>query len=113
MHSSLTTHANTPECWLSDSGHVNAAFHAYHSPDAQLAAPAFAHGLSMPVHSLCRQVAHSLGRKVYVSKDKLAVLDCINLAPSYRALLTTNHLETNLHAVCTVKQATCTRLYLP
>jgi hypothetical protein len=46
-------------------------------------------------------VAHSLGRKVYVSKDKLAVLDCINLAPSYRALLTTNHLETNLHAVST------------
>ena len=46
-----------------------------------------------------RVPCRTLGKKVYVNKDKMAILRCCNLAPDYEALLTTNHLETNVHAV--------------
>lgn len=65
-----------------------------------------AHQTVLPCRTYCigkerlfLEIAHRLGRKVYVSKDKLSVLECVNLSPSYRALLTNDHLETNLHAV--------------
>ncbi len=37
--------------------------------------------------------------QVYVCKEKAQTLAACNLAPEYASLLTTNHLETNLHAV--------------
>lgn len=37
--------------------------------------------------------------QVYVSAAKRAVMDCLELAPEYRALITSDHLETNIHAV--------------
>lgn len=42
---------------------------------------------------------HPRRRKLYVAAAKRAVLGCIDLAPEYRALLTTDHLATNMHAV--------------
>jgi DNA cross-link repair 1A protein len=45
------------------------------------------------------QVARTLGRKVYVCAAKRGVMGCLGLAPPYASLLTTNHLETNIHAV--------------
>lgn len=44
------------------------------------------------------EVARRLGKKVYIGAAKRGVLSCLGLAPEYAALLTTNHLETNLHA---------------
>lgn len=44
-------------------------------------------------------MARATGRKVYVAKAKMDIMRCLNLAPEYYDLLTTNHLETNLHAV--------------
>lgn len=41
-----------------------------------------------------------VGSKVYCSREKAATLAACGLAPDYAALLTTNHLETNFHAVC-------------
>ena len=46
-----------------------------------------------------KQIAAALRRKVYVAAAKRGVLGCIGLAPEFAALLTTDHLETNLHAV--------------
>ncbi|KAI8467405.1 MAG: beta-lactamase-like protein [Monoraphidium minutum] len=43
--------------------------------------------------------AAALGKKLYVAAAKRAVLGCVDLAPDFRALLTTDHLETNVHAV--------------
>jgi hypothetical protein len=40
-----------------------------------------------------------MGAKVYCSKDKAATLAACGLAPEYASLITTNHLETNYHAV--------------
>ncbi len=37
--------------------------------------------------------------QVYVSKEKAATLSACGLAPRYASLLTTNHLEANIHAV--------------
>ncbi|KAG1679991.1 hypothetical protein FOA52_007055 [Chlamydomonas sp. UWO 241] len=45
------------------------------------------------------EVARAQGKKVYVCKDKAAVLACCNLAPEYARLLTTNHLAAQIHAV--------------
>jgi len=45
------------------------------------------------------EVARALGRKVYISAAKRRILDCLGLAPEYAALLTTDHLSTNLHAL--------------
>lgn len=45
------------------------------------------------------EVARQVNKKVYVSKEKAATLACCNLSPTYSALLTTNHLDTNIHAV--------------
>ncbi|KAL6752292.1 beta-lactamase-like protein [Haematococcus lacustris] len=45
------------------------------------------------------EVARALNKKVYVNKEKMQILSCCNLAPDYMRLLTTNHMETNLHAV--------------
>jgi hypothetical protein len=38
-------------------------------------------------------------RKLYVAAAKRSVLACVDLAPEFRSLLTTDHLETNMHAV--------------
>jgi DNA cross-link repair 1A protein len=40
-----------------------------------------------------------LQRKVYVSVAKRKILDCLDLPPEYRDLLTTDDGDTNLHAV--------------
>jgi hypothetical protein len=45
------------------------------------------------------EVAKRLGRKVWMSTAKKAVMDCLDLPPEYAALPTSNHLETNIHAV--------------
>jgi hypothetical protein len=34
-----------------------------------------------------------------VAAAKRAVLGCIDLSPEFRSMLTTDHLETNMHAV--------------
>ncbi len=36
---------------------------------------------------------------MYVCAAKRGVMGCLGLAPPYASLLTTNHLETNIHAV--------------
>ena len=51
------------------------------------------------VHCTMFQVARTMGKKVYVSKEKMAILQCCDLPPAHAELLTTNHLETNVHAV--------------
>ncbi|GAX80857.1 hypothetical protein CEUSTIGMA_g8292.t1 [Chlamydomonas eustigma] len=48
---------------------------------------------------LFMEVARTLGKQVYVSKEKLQILKCCNLTPEYANMLTTNHLDTNIHAV--------------
>ncbi|PNW78374.1 hypothetical protein CHLRE_09g399907v5 [Chlamydomonas reinhardtii] len=45
------------------------------------------------------EVAAALGQKVYCSKEKAATLSACGLAPRYSSLITTNHLEANIHAV--------------
>lgn len=45
------------------------------------------------------EVARHLNKKVYVAAAKRRVLGCLDLAPEYAQLLTTDHLATNLHAV--------------
>ena len=45
------------------------------------------------------QAAKVLKCKIYVSATKKKVLDCIDLSPEEKALLTTDDSETNLHAV--------------
>jgi len=45
------------------------------------------------------EVARTMGKKVYVSKEKMQILQCCSLPPEYGSLLTTDHLETNIHAV--------------
>ncbi|KAI7837835.1 hypothetical protein COHA_008323 [Chlorella ohadii] len=45
------------------------------------------------------EAARVLQRKIYVSVAKRKILDCLNLPPEYRSLLTTDDHETNLHAV--------------
>ncbi|GAB4823565.1 hypothetical protein N2152v2_010611 [Parachlorella kessleri] len=45
------------------------------------------------------EAARVLQRKVYVSATKRKVLDCLDLPQEYSSLLTTNDVETNLHAV--------------
>jgi len=49
------------------------------------------------------EVAHKYNRKVYVSKDKMQILQCCGLTPEYSRLLTTDHLEANMHAVALFK----------
>lgn len=44
-------------------------------------------------------MARHLGKKVYVASAKRRIMGCLDLAPEYASLLTTSHLETNLHAV--------------
>lgn len=48
------------------------------------------------------EVARVMGKKVYVSKEKMQILQCCDLPREYASLLTTDHLETNIHAVSTV-----------
>lgn len=48
---------------------------------------------------LVLEVARRLEKKVYVSKDKMSILDCCGLTPEYRALLTTDHLAAQIHLV--------------
>eukprot|EP00983_Pelagomonas_calceolata_P056788 1144763-Pelagomonas_calceolata.AAC.3 len=55
--------------------------------------------LSSPAPTIPLQVAHKYNRKVYVSKDKMQILQCCGLTPEYSRLLTTDHLEANMHAV--------------
>ncbi|KIZ07917.1 DNA cross-link repair 1A protein [Monoraphidium neglectum] len=43
--------------------------------------------------------AAALNKKLYVAAAKRAVLGCIDLSPEFRSMLTTDHLETNMHAV--------------
>ncbi|GIM03994.1 hypothetical protein Vretimale_8641, partial [Volvox reticuliferus] len=45
------------------------------------------------------EVAAAMGQKVYCSKEKAATLAACGLAPQYASLITTNHLEANIHAV--------------
>lgn len=45
------------------------------------------------------EAAKALNTKVYVSKTKKKILDCLQLQPEEASLLTTDDLETNLHAV--------------
>lgn len=47
----------------------------------------------------CLQVAHALGRKVYVGAAKRGVMARIGLSPEYAALLTHDHLESNFHVL--------------
>jgi hypothetical protein len=56
--------------------------------------PATLHGLGQPASSPAPPPL-----QVYVSAAKRAVMDCLELAPEYRALITSDHLETNIHAV--------------
>ncbi len=51
-----------------------------------------------PNHNPCRTV---LCTQVYCSKEKAATLAACGLAPRYANLITTNHLEANIHAVST------------
>ncbi|EFJ43722.1 hypothetical protein VOLCADRAFT_96136 [Volvox carteri f. nagariensis] len=44
------------------------------------------------------EVAAAMGQKVYCSKEKAATLAACGLAPRYASLITTNHLEANIHA---------------
>lgn len=44
-------------------------------------------------------VAAAMGRKVYVCAAKRSVMSCLDLPPEQQALLTTNHLEANIHVV--------------
>lgn len=46
-------------------------------------------------------VAAALKAKIYVAAAKRAVLGAIKLPPEHAALLTTNHLEANIHVVST------------
>ena len=52
---------------------------------------------------LFMEVAKAMGKQVYVSKEKLAIMQCCNLAPDYARMLTTNHLDTNIHAVSGIR----------
>lgn len=47
-------------------------------------------------------VASALKAKVYVAAAKRAVMGAINLPPEQAALLTTNHLEANIHVVSAI-----------
>ena len=38
-------------------------------------------------------------RQVYVARDKMDALNCMELSPEDQALLTTDHEATNIHAV--------------
>lgn len=49
-------------------------------------------------------VAEALRARVYVAAAKRAVMACLDLTPEQTALLTTNHLASNLHVVRTVVQ---------
>lgn len=49
-----------------------------------------------PTAPLCCTVLHA---QVYCSKEKAATLAACGLAPRYANLITTNHLEANIHAV--------------
>lgn len=44
-------------------------------------------------------VASALQRKVYVAAAKRSIMGCLDLPPHLSALLTTNHLDANIHAV--------------
>lgn len=44
-------------------------------------------------------VAAALQRKVYVAAAKRSIMGCLDLPPQLSALLTTNHLDANIHAV--------------
>lgn len=48
---------------------------------------------------LFMEVAKKAKRKVYVSGDKMAALECMDLPSEERELLTSNHEVTNLHAI--------------
>ena len=52
---------------------------------------------------LVLEVARRLDKKVYVSKDKLSILECCGLVPEYRSLLTTDHLAAQIHLVAMFK----------
>ncbi len=45
------------------------------------------------------EIAKQLGRKVYIGANKRRVLKCLDLAPELRDLVTSNDMETNVHAV--------------
>jgi hypothetical protein len=45
------------------------------------------------------EVARKLGKKVYVGAAKRSIMGCLDLEPELAALLTTNHLEANIHTV--------------
>jgi len=51
-----------------------------------------------PIHPSIHPLTH-LHRKLYVAAAKRSVLQCVDLSPEFRSLLTTDHLETNMHAV--------------
>ena len=50
-----------------------------------------------------------MGKKVYVNKEKMQILQCCDLPQEYASLLTTDHLETNIHAVSAVRS--CSRRF--
>lgn len=45
------------------------------------------------------EAAKTLNKKVYVSSAKLQVMKCLDLSPEEKEMMTTNHDETNIHAV--------------
>jgi DNA cross-link repair 1A protein len=44
-------------------------------------------------------VAQALRSKVYVAAAKRSIMACLDLTPEQAQLLTTNHLEANIHVV--------------
>jgi hypothetical protein len=48
-------------------------------------------------------VAQALRSKVYVAAAKRGIMACLDMPPEQAALLTTNHLEANIHVVSNLK----------